>query len=592
MNNILFIIVDSLSYERLYNRGNNKNLTPFLSSIEDKCITATNLYSQGPYTEAGTKGLLCCCDTLDNGGYFCRYDSQEKFITDFFKEVGYETYNINPPTYLLSKRTIDNIDHMLYTSGLDCRFLWSQRFDFYYDKWEKGDFNQDDYEYLKKFVQLVFETADCFFGEENTEEKYLIIKEYIDKDIIRTNREILKREHNKFASYPNAYMDSIFEKKMKHPIFAVKNINLSSMIKTDTVRKVLGNHKHFENRLKEIQFCRNLKNNSCSKGAYKRVISNIFSKHRLNRKIFGEFINRVRNLISGREFDVYRSGLYYTNDPYKLAPSAKTQFDYAASIIEQSDKNNRFILVHPEEPHYFNTFFSYDVADENLMSREFDDAEAYLNTIDSSYRGSIFYDLSIKYIDKQIECLYKRLENSGKLNDTLVVVTADHGSSYFFDPIRQILVNNMHSENYHVPLYIFGNGVSGHKYKKMCTSKDVIPTIADVSSVKLKGDIKGVSLLDKSNRSDWIMIEFMGPGCPDIRLKPVWLQARSLEYAVSYIGRLKDPFDEKNIKEIYNLIDDPLEEVNIYKLRNEKINTLIKYINSRFQELRSEQFLN
>ena len=586
MNNIVFIIVDSLSYDRMYLREKNEILIPFLSENMNKFISATNLYSQGPYTEAGTKGLLCCCDTLDNGGYFLRYDSQEKFITDIFKDAGYETYNINPPTYLLSKRTLDNIDHVLYTSGFDCRFLWSQRFEFYYDKWKSGNFNQDDYDYLGRFVQLVFETAEDFFDERNVAEKYDIIKDIVDEKTIIKNRDILRKEQRKYYDNKNKYIDSIFEMKMEHPIFAVKNIDLPRMIKTEQVSKVLNEHRNFTTIFKRIQFWGNLKNNHCTRGLLRRTAANVFKEGGFNKKSCGEIINRIRNLVSGRELNVYRTGLYYTGDPYKLAPSAKTQFEYAASIIENSDKDNKFVFLHPEEPHYFNTFLSYDVADESTLTEELDYAEEYVRQIGKDYKGSLFYDLSVRYIDKQIENLYKRLEKSGKLDNTLVVITADHGSSYFFDPIRKVLVNNMHSENYHVPLFMFGNGVKGQVFQQMCMSKDIIPTVADLTGIKLMGDFKGHSLLDKSySDNDSVMIEFMGPGCPDIRLKPVWLSARSLEYAVSYIGYLKNPFNEDDITEIYDLNADPLEKDNIRSSRNEKINILIDKIQHRFEEL-------
>ena len=99
----------------------------------------------------------------------------------------------------------------------------------------------------------------------------------------------------------------------------------------------------FEKKLKTIQFWRNLFNNRCSKGVLKRVLNNVVKKDGLSKKSFGEVINRIRNLVSGRELDVYKKGVYYTNSPYKLAPSARTQFEYVLSIINGSKNNNNFI---------------------------------------------------------------------------------------------------------------------------------------------------------------------------------------------------------------------------------------------------------
>ena len=586
MKNVLFVIVDSLSFDRINNFNQNIRLTPFLDSIKSQCITTDNLFSQGPYTEAGTKGLLCCCNTLDNGGYFCRYDSQERFITDFFKEFGYETYNVNSPSYLLSKRTLENIDHMIFTSGFDCRFLWSQRFSFYYDRWSNGNFTAEDYTYLSKFVELVFESAEDFLSDVNCDEKYDLISHLIDFNVLEKNRNILYSEKEKFYSNKKEYLDSVFDKKLSHPIFLIENIKLNEMINTDLINSVLKKKKHFVSKLKRVQFQRNLQNNHCIKGALIRALREISRDKKPNKKNCGEYINRLRNLISGREVEVYQKGLYYTKDPYKLVPSAKTQMDYAVSILKNKNDKNKFVFIHPEEAHYFNTFFTYDSNDEALVESEFSEAELFVAQIDKNYKGSLFYDLSVRYIDHQIEELYSKLQEADLLKDTIVVITSDHGSSYFFDPIRKSLVNNFHSDNYHVPMYIFGGGVTPKECTGMYMSKDIIPTIADLLGKKMTGDYNGNSMLDDNYNAEDVFIEYMGPGCPDIRLKPVWLSSRSRKYAVSFIGMLNEPFSEKNICEIYDLCSDRNERYNIRDHRNKDIELLIEKIHTRFEELR------
>lgn len=586
MSNVVFVIVDSLSYDRITYYNQKEPLTPFLNSIKNNCFYAENMFSSGPYTEAGTKGLLCSCDTLDNGGYFYRYESQDKFITDIFKDMGFDVYNINAPSYLLSKRTINNIDHMIYTSGIDFRFLWSQRFDFYYDSWKKGYFNENDYKYLSKFVKLVFESAEDFFDGNRTE-KFMLIQNFVDDDIIEENKQILFNQKQLFERDSKKFIDSIFEKKMKHPIFSIKNIRLSDMIDTKSVNKAFDNHKTLIKKIKKIQFNYNLKNNHCNKNVLFRTIKDVIKDKKISKNNCGELINKFRNLFSGRELNVYRKGLYYTKDPYKLIPSSKTQMEFAASLINNSVSNNNFVFIHTEEPHYFNTFFSYDSKDEKLLNEELDIAEKFVDSIDSNYSGSIYYDLSVRYVDDQLKKLYQSLEKSGKIDETLIVITADHGSSYYFSPIRKRLVNNFYSENYHVPLFILGNGVKKEQYDYLCMSKDVIPTIMEFLKKQTSSDLKGSSLISAKTK-DKILIEYMGPGCPDIRLKPVWLSARSKNYSVSYVGQLSKDFNENEIQEIYDLKSDRLELNNIKDFRNEEIFSLIEIIKNRFLILKRE----
>ena len=588
IKNLLFIIVDSMSYDRIYSSDAVSDLTPFLNSIKSDSLFFTNLFSQGPYTEAGTKGLLCSCDTLDNGGYYLRYDSQPKFITDFFKDCGFITYNVNSPWYLLSKRTLNNIDYNYYTSCFDCRFLWSQRFVFYYKKWQAGLLTEDDYKYLISFVDLMFDTSCAFFDSENFIEQFRLIERYINKVDFESNVNIIKREKAIYCKNKKAYIDSVFIQKTHHPIFDIKNKDMDNMINTSLVNKVFDNHKSFLSNFRKTQFFKNLINNHCKFGTFGKVAARVFCQRRINKTTFGEYFNRLRNIASFRETIVYKTGHYFNGDPYKLSPSARTQIDFAINLLETNRDEKKFVFIHPEEPHYFNTFFTYDTNDEKLLDSEINYADDYLRTIKKNYKGSLFYDLSIRYIDKQIERLYQKLKEDDLLDSTMVVITADHGSSYFFEPIRQTLVNNMHSENYHIPLYIFGGGVKGRIIDTLGSNKDVIPTIFELCNCDIPKCAKGKSLLRDLSEQEAITIEYMGPGCPDIRLKPVWISARSLYYSVCFISSLSVPFDEKNITEIYDLVKDPKELKNIRKQRNSQIINLINTVRFRFNELRKE----
>ena len=84
MKNILFIVLDSITNDQLFNCINSKDKAPFLNKLRDKAITGDNMYSQAPYTEAALMSLLGSVDTLDAGGYMEKFKNKNTVIDDNF----------------------------------------------------------------------------------------------------------------------------------------------------------------------------------------------------------------------------------------------------------------------------------------------------------------------------------------------------------------------------------------------------------------------------------------------------------------------------------------------------------------------------
>ena len=70
--NILFIVIDSVTNDVLFNKSNSKKIAPFLSKLRNESISGDKMYSEAPYTEAALMSLLASVDTMDNGGYMER----------------------------------------------------------------------------------------------------------------------------------------------------------------------------------------------------------------------------------------------------------------------------------------------------------------------------------------------------------------------------------------------------------------------------------------------------------------------------------------------------------------------------------------
>ena len=113
-------------------------------------------------------------------------------------------------------------------------------------------------------------------------------------------------------------------------------------------------------------------------------------------------------------------------------------------------------------------FFSYDTTNREILDKEFDNINKYLDSIDKKYKGSITSDLSINYCDYIIENIFKKLEELNQLDNTCVVITADHGFSFRICPVREAYVNTNYKENYNVPFLIYSKDLKTKKINGFC----------------------------------------------------------------------------------------------------------------------------
>jgi arylsulfatase len=85
------------------------------------------------------------------------------------------------------------------------------------------------------------------------------------------------------------------------------------------------------------------------------------------------------------------------------------------------------------------------------------------------------YDGSIRYLDSAVERLVTHLESTGCLDETLLVVTSDHGERFgersYFDPSYRLVAHGadggIHDDNVHVPLVVkFLGQQTGHRVRR------------------------------------------------------------------------------------------------------------------------------
>lgn len=211
--------------------------------------------------------------------------------------------------------------------------------------------------------------------------------------------------------------------------------------------------------------------------------------------------------------------------PWQDISSARVQLWHAADIIDKRHSDKPFFVsLHFLEPHNHVSFFSFDIQDQKAHKEEFDVLTSFVKELKADFVGNLTYYLSIRYVDFCIEEFCNRLRANGQWNNTTLLLVADHGSSYSFYPLHGPHVNCFDDECYHVPMVIRHPGFEGRTAEGYYNSKDVFPTLLDMLNLQKPKEMTGVSMLDQTiNSPEYVITEYMGPGCPDMLHKRMWL---------------------------------------------------------------------
>lgn len=92
--NVLFIVIDSVTNDVIFNKDTSKYSVPFLTELRKKSISGDRMYSEAPYTEAALMSLLGSIDTMDNGGYMDKLKGST-CVLEVFQREGYKTFLIH-----------------------------------------------------------------------------------------------------------------------------------------------------------------------------------------------------------------------------------------------------------------------------------------------------------------------------------------------------------------------------------------------------------------------------------------------------------------------------------------------------------------
>ncbi len=270
---------------------------------------------------------------------------------------------------------------------------------------------------------------------------------------------------------------------------------------------------------------------------------------------------------------------YYMNPRYLQLITADTINEMAIPWIKQNKNKDFFLFLHYWDPHspylppqrYRNLYYPGDPYDPDNHSM--DPVKKQLvypfykvwhydllkNPTDINYL-SAQYDSEINYVDEKIAEILYTLEEIGIVEDTLIILTSDHGENmtehelYFGH-------TGVYETIIHIPLILRwpGKFPQGKKIKTMVQHTDYAPTILDILKVSSGKQMEGKSLLplieDKTQQG---YQEIYTSECHWRAVRAVRTKEWKLIKAVD-----KGKIYEMPDRELYNLKTDPGETCNL-----------------------------
>ena len=114
------------------------------------------------------------------------------------------------------------------------------------------------------------------------------------------------------------------------------------------------------------------------------------------------------------------------------------------------------------------------------------------------------YDGEIRYVDLHIEKLLEKLESMKILDDSLIIITSDHGEE-FLEHGRFHHGCQLYDETLHIPLiFYWKNHLDNQSKKTIVSGIDIAPTVLDYFQLQIPATMLGSSLLSK-NRNEPIL---------------------------------------------------------------------------------------
>ena len=194
------------------------------------------------------------------------------------------------------------------------------------------------------------------------------------------------------------------------------------------------------------------------------------------------------------------------------------------------------------------------------------------------------YDGAVAYMDASIQRIFTALETKGILDDTIVVITSDHGET-LYDHECYFDHHGLYDCTLHVPLIIrYPSKVpAGVRVRGYNRHQDLVPTLLELAEIETDISFDGQSLMPMvRGEKASLECEFYITECTWMR-KHGW---RTPQWKL--IVALEPDFHFKPPVELYNLVEDPEENNNLAEAEPEVVSFLRTRMNAWIRKRKAE----
>ena len=583
MKNVIFMLVDSIYSECMGCGRTEKSSTPSIDKMADEGFYANNVYSYGPYTDAATIGLYCANPTLENYGYYFGINTAPYNHFKIFKDAGYETFGLFYPYYLISSKTKKKIDHPIYTGGFKFESVWGGKLQYYKKRKDQVGLTDLEYKLIIKCMYMVFDCWLGFYSDIQNADYSVIVSTLKDTTLCGSGLAGLKSEFEAFKKDPIAYVDNLLDLGMAHPLAKVNEFDYGKKDDKTFINEIYKKHSKELSCISKVNIKNALINSPFRiNKAIKQVKEFFFSHNSDNLRYFANY----GMLLFSNTMMIKRS-LKQRN--WQEVASLNKQIEVLIEALQKRNDTSKpfYASIHALEPHHNISYFSFDSFDHNLVDEEFGYIMSLLPCLGKDFCGNVIYQLSLRYVDLCIKRLVDNLKKLGIIDNTVIVLVSDHGSSYTFNPLRNTVVNTFHKENYNIPVMIWSQNMENNtKTDSLFMSDDILPTVMYYAGLK-GNSLNGHNMVENINGRSFVITEYMGPGVPDMINREVWISARSKNYVIAYRVPINKNINLERPTLMYDLRNDPNELCSKILTDDNEIRSMKSAIYRRFMKIQA-----
>jgi len=226
------------------------------------------------------------------------------------------------------------------------------------------------------------------------------------------------------------------------------------------------------------------------------------------------------------------------HSPY-LPPRPYDRMFYHGNECDPKNKSMKPVMAFKPFRDYFGTWMPPGITDKDYVIAQYDGAVAYM--------------------DACIQVLFQQLESLGILDDTIVVLTSDHGET-LYDHECWFDHHGIYDNTLKIPLIVRypKKMPAGRRVKGYCQLKDIVPTVLDLAGVRPGIRFDGRSVMPMvRGATPSLASSLYITECTWMR-KHGW---RTPQWKL--IHALEPDFHFKPEVELYNLVEDPDELRNV-----------------------------